>query len=86
MSIGSALAIYFIIWWMTLFAVLPWGVRTQEEDGEVTSGTVPSAPSRPLIIRKLIITTVVAGIVYGILAALWAAGYRIEDIPVPGPD
>lgn len=30
-----ALAIYIFIWWITLFAVLPFGVRTQDEAGEV---------------------------------------------------
>ncbi len=85
MSIGSALAIFFIIWWMALFVVLPFGVRTQQEDGEVTSGTVPSAPSRPMMVRKLIITTLIAGVVFGILASLWYAGFRIGDLPMPGP-
>ena len=31
MSWTTAIAIYFMIWWVVLFAVLPWGVRTQEE-------------------------------------------------------
>ena len=37
-------AVYFIVWWLTLFAVLPIGLRTQAEDNEVVLGTVPSAP------------------------------------------
>ena len=44
MSTTTVIAIYFLIWWMTLFAVLPWGVRSQEESGEVTPGTDPGAP------------------------------------------
>lgn len=39
-------AVYFIIWWMTLFAVLPIGLRTQADDNDVVLGTVPSAPTR----------------------------------------
>ena len=31
MRIGTYFAIYFLIWWIVLFAVLPWGVRNQEE-------------------------------------------------------
>ncbi|MCB1491238.1 MAG: DUF1467 family protein, partial [Rhodobiaceae bacterium] len=31
MSIASGVAIYFLIWWLVLFAVLPFGVRTQAE-------------------------------------------------------
>ena len=38
-------AIYFIMWWIVLFAVLPWGVRSQTEHGEeVPPGTDPGAP------------------------------------------
>jgi len=39
MSVSFAIAIYFIIWWTVLFAVLPIGVRTQAEDGAVVPGT-----------------------------------------------
>src|SRR6266536_2082582 len=35
MSVTTGLAIYFIVWWMVLFAVLPWGVRSQLESGQV---------------------------------------------------
>ena len=36
-------AIFFIIWWTALFISLPFGLRTQEEAGEVAPGTVASA-------------------------------------------
>ena len=45
MSLTTAIAIYFIIWWVVLFAVLPWGVRSQEESGAVAPGTDPGAPA-----------------------------------------
>lgn len=37
------IAVYFVIWWVTLFAVLPFGVKTQDEEGETLLGTVGSA-------------------------------------------
>jgi len=40
MKVGTFIAIYFIIWWVVLFAVLPWGVRSQEESGEVTPALI----------------------------------------------
>jgi GTP-binding protein Era len=40
-------AIFFLIWWVVLFAVLPWGVRSQHEGGEVVPGTDPGAPAIP---------------------------------------
>jgi len=70
MSIAAAIAVYFVVWWVVLFAVLPFGVSTQEEAGDVTLGTAHSAPARPLLIRKAIATTIVAGILVG---ALWVA-------------
>ena len=45
MSITTALAIYFITWWIVLFAVLPWGVRSQSEAGDVVPGSDPGAPA-----------------------------------------
>ena len=39
MTLATAIAIYFIIWWVVLFAVLPFGVRSQEESGAVEPGT-----------------------------------------------
>ena len=67
MSITTALAIYFILWWLTLFAVLPWGVRSQHESGDVTPGTEPGAPALPRIAAKLMWTTIVSAIVFALL-------------------
>ncbi len=46
MEYVSAFAVYFIIWWITLFAVLPIGMRTQAEENVVVPGSVESAPAR----------------------------------------
>ena len=58
MAVATAIAIYFLIWWIVLFAVLPWGVRAQGEEG--APGTDPGAPTVPRLRAKLIWTTVVA--------------------------
>jgi predicted secreted protein len=42
MSITTAVAIFFLIWWVALFAVLPWGVRSQHEDGADAGPIAPS--------------------------------------------
>jgi predicted secreted protein len=71
MSPISVIAIYFVVWWLTLFAVLPWGARSQADAGEVTPGTEPGAPA--VIMRywkKLLITTVLAGVVVALI--FWA--------------
>jgi predicted secreted protein len=45
MGFGTAFAIYFIIWWVVLFTVLPFWARSQADEGEVTLGTTHSAPA-----------------------------------------
>jgi predicted secreted protein len=67
MSISLGVALYFIIWWLMLFAVLPFGMKTQDEDGEVVPGTPGSAPAHVRILRSFAITTVVAAVVFGIV-------------------
>jgi predicted secreted protein len=78
MSVSFAIAIYFIIWWTVLFAVLPIGVRTQAEDGAVVPGTPESAPAAPRLLRVVVLTTVISALVF---AALWALiRYGIVDL------
>jgi predicted secreted protein len=80
MSLTTSLAIYFIIWWTVLFAVLPWGVRSQVESGTVTHGTDPGAPAIPHLWRKLAWTTVVSTLIF----ALCAFAYRYRLVTLDG--
>ena len=64
MTLSFAIAIYVLIWWVVLFAMLPIGVRTQAEEGEVSPGTAESAPHRPRLLPKMLATTVVASLVF----------------------
>lgn len=87
MQTGTIIAIYFLIWWITLFAVLPWGVRSQAEGGEIVPGTDPGAPSIHTLWRKLIWTTLVASIVFGILYVVYSRGLIPYDflMKISGP-
>lgn len=88
MSLSLAIALYIMIWWMTLFAVLPIGVRTQAEAGEVVEGTPESAPAAPRIVRAMLINTVVSALVFAFVwAALeydWLGLYIPADQAAPG--
>ncbi len=64
MSTTTFIAVFFLIWWVALFAVLPWGVHSQHEGGGVAPGTDPGAPVVPKLGRKLMLTTLVAGVVF----------------------
>jgi predicted secreted protein len=70
MSVALALAIYVVIWWTVLFAVLPIGVRTQGEDGVIVPGTPASAPTAPRLVRVVLLTTLIATLLF---AGLWGA-------------
>jgi predicted secreted protein len=86
MSVAFGLAIYFMIWWIILFAMLPFGLnRTQEEAGEIVPGTEPSAPNRPRFLKVIVLTTVVTTIVFGTYLTLRNAGYGLDDIPFLKP-
>jgi predicted secreted protein len=63
LSVAGGIALYFVVWWIVLFAVLPFGIRSQGEGGEVAHGTDPGAPSVPALREKSIWTTVWAAIV-----------------------
>ena len=68
MTLAFAIAIYAVIWWTVLFAMLPIGVRTSEEAGEKASpGTAESAPHLPNLLPKMVATTVVSSIVFAVL-------------------
>ncbi|WP_137133019.1 DUF1467 family protein [Rhizobium sp. FY34] len=87
MAFLSGFAVYFIIWWLTLFAVLPIGLRTQGEEGVIVPGTVESAPARFRGVRVLLITTLVSGLIYGAwyLASKFL-GFSLSSLPQIVPD
>ncbi|WP_291868168.1 DUF1467 family protein [Bradyrhizobium sp.] len=74
-SISTSLAIYFVLWWIVLFVTLPFGVRSQHEDGGGAPGTDPGAPIATQMGRKLIWTTLISAVVFGIGMWAYRAGY-----------
>lgn len=69
MQIGSIIAVFFVIWWLSFVAVLPIGNRSQHEAGEVVAGTDPGAPVAPRLVRKMLIATALAIVMTALL--LW---------------
>lgn len=68
MTLVAGLAIYAVIWWIVLFAVLPWGVVSQHEKGAFAPGTEAGAPVRPMMWRKAAVTTVIAAVIWAAIA------------------
>ena len=87
MQFFSYFAVYFIVWWMTLFAVLPFGLKTQAEAQDVVPGTVESAPARFRGGRVMLTTTIVSAVIYGIWYVLSVRlGYGSDSLPQFMPD
>jgi predicted secreted protein len=78
MSITLSIAVYVVIWWTVLFAVLPIGVRTQGEDGVIVPGTPASAPTAPRLLRIVVLTTAISTLVFLVPWAL--ARYGLVDV------
>ncbi len=96
MSVTTDVAIFFLIWWVTLFAVLPWGIRSQHEgqsDGhemapetapDMAPGTDPGAPTSVRLGRKVLWTTLVAVVIYAVFYLVYAKHMvTLDDLMLP---
>lgn len=70
MNVVTGLVLYAIIWFMTLFVILPMRLQSQDEAGERVAGTHGSAPVDPQLRRRFIITSGVAAAVWVVIAAI----------------
>jgi predicted secreted protein len=70
LPIPLAVVLFITIWFVVLFAVLPFGVRSQHEAGDYTQGTDPGAPIEPRLLRTALWTTLVSLIVFGLSMGL----------------
>jgi predicted secreted protein len=71
MAVSTAIAVYFLIWWIVLFGVLPWGVHAQGEGR--APGTDPGAPVIANLKMKLVWTTIATTIIF---VACWVVYTR----------
>ena len=80
MSITSALVLYAVIWFLTLFVVIPIRLRTQGDEGRKIRGTHAGSPENPQMGKRALITTGVALVVWAISVALILSGWiGLED-------
>jgi predicted secreted protein len=80
-------ATFFIFWWLILFAVMPFGLKTQEDDQNVTLGTVASAPRGPHMLRAMLWTTLLTLLLVGaIYLVVDILNLGVDDLPHIVPD
>ena len=64
--------IYVIIWWIVIFTILPIGIK---KDNNIEKGHAEGAPKNPLIIKKFIITTLIAFLLWLIVIYIIKEGF-----------
>ena len=74
MNLTGGIVLFTVLWFLTLFVVMPIGQRSQADDGRVVPGTHAGAPAGIPWRRKLILTTLIAAAVWGVLAAIILGG------------
>jgi len=81
--VGGTVA-FACIWMVSLFLVLPWGIRNPHEAGaEIVKGTDPGAPVAPRMLLKVGITTIIALVIW--TALFMVIEYRLvtlDDFPI----
>lgn len=86
MAVTSGLVLYAVLWFLALLIVLPFGVRSQEEAGEIEPGTSAGAPADPRIGRKMLWATLGAAAAWLVVFGVVAGGVITrEDIRVLAP-
>jgi len=74
MSLTSGAAIYLIFWWLTLFMVLPFGIR-RADGNDLLPGEDPGAPAKPRLMIKFAVTTAVSLVFFGIFYLVYESGW-----------
>lgn len=78
----SITAFFFLMWWVVLFAALPIGLRTQQDDDNVTLGTIASAPRGRHMLRAILIATALDVLVVCLVVfAVNYLGLGFDDLP-----
>ena len=70
MSLVGGIVILVIIWMVIFFTVLPFNIKSQIENKEISKGTDPGAPSNPHLLKKLLITSVISLIIFALINLL----------------
>ena len=72
MTLISFFLIYFVVWWTVIFAILPIGVKSvHEEPDDEPKGVEGGAPTKPLLLKKLIATSLISLVLTVIIDYSW---------------
>ncbi len=81
MGITSALVLFAVIWFMTFLIVIPIRLQTQGDVGKVVPGTHAGSPEHHHLRKKAFWTTLVALVIWGIVATIILSGWiTVDDV------
>lgn len=79
----SAIVLYVVIWFLCFFVALPIRVKTQGDEGSIVPGTHAGAPEVHHLKKKAIIVSVVALVLWAIIATIILSGWiTVRDLDV----
>ena len=80
MGITSAIVLFAVIWFLTLFIVLPLRLQTQGDVGKIEPGTHAGSPVNPQMKKRFLVTTAVAVVLWAIIAGSIISGvFSVRD-------
>ena len=83
-GVANGLVVFLIVWWLVIFTMLPIGVRSQHESGEIAEGTEPGAPVAHNLGRKAWWTTVITACIWLVYFAITQSHILDQFIPKTG--
>jgi predicted secreted protein len=85
MTISAAIVLFAVIWFMTLFIVLPIKLKSQQDAGDIVEGTHASAPSDPQLKKRAIWVSIIAVIIWApVVYAISTGLLSLETISYGG--
>jgi predicted secreted protein len=81
MTITSTIVVYAVVWFLTLFCVLPYRTVSQDEAKRIEPGTPPGAPAEAVMRRKAWVTTLIATPIWAVICGVILSGWiGIHDL------
>lgn len=85
MGLVSAVALYFVFWWIAFYVVLAFGNRDPDPEHARVGGTERGAPSRHHLPKRVLWTSLIAALMLATLIGVLNSGITLADIPLPSP-
>lgn len=74
MNLTGGIVLFAVIWFMVFFIALQINPRSQADEGDVLPGTPASAPSDFRLKRKVVATTMIAVVLWSVIASVILSG------------